>query len=263
MNKYLDLLKKQKSPAKFLLGYFLWKSGLCKLFTFKVNGIKFRFYQSGLSMNLFINRDYINEDFNYIKKYLSAGNTFIDIGANIGTWSIFASKVVGNVGKILSFEPHPKTFKYLSGNITLNKSENIEYFNVGCSDKKGNLYFSNNYDTMNHITYNSVDSIIIPVKELDFFTSELKEIDLIKIDVEGFELNVLKGATNTLAKTKMIIFESNKEFQKKYNYRTEDIINFLITHNFKVFKIHENGDYIHLNSKYSSILGEDLIALKS
>jgi FkbM family methyltransferase len=262
MIRKIKFLKNQKNPSKFMLGYLLWWTGICKLITFSVKGIKFRFFKSVLSLNLFADRDYINDDFKYLDKYLNLGDTFIDIGANIGTWSTYASKLVGTKGKVLCFEPHPLMFKYLTGNIAVNDFKNILSFNVGCSDKDEELYFSNNYDTMNHITLNPENSIIVPVKELDNYTNHLERIDLLKIDVEGFELSVFKGATKSLQKTKKIIFESNETFQNKYNYKTSDILTLLNSAGFKVYRINEVGENIAIDNKYSSELGEDLIAIK-
>ncbi len=262
MNKQLSILKAQKKPLRFLLAYTLWRSGLCKLFTFKVNGVRFRFFKSSLSMHLFINPNYIKDDLGYLKKYLKPGDNFIDVGANIGTWANLSANAVGPNGKVICFEPHPLIFTYLSGNIKLNNFNNIEANNVGCSDKEGKLFFSQNLDSMNHVTFDPVNSITIPVKNLDSFTENLNVINLIKIDVEGFELNVLKGAEKTLEKTKVVIFESNGAFQKKYGYQTSDILTLLMKKGFKIFKIVDNNEYLELSSTYNSVDGEDLIAIK-
>lgn len=262
MNKQLSTLKAQKKPLKFLLAYALWRSGLCKLFTFKVNGVRFRFFKSNLSMHLFINPNYIKDDLDYLKEYLKPGDNFIDVGANIGTWANLGANAVGPNGKVICFEPHPLIFTYLSGNIELNNFGNIEAHNVGCADKEGKLFFSQNFDSMNHVTFDPVNSITIPVKDLDSYTQSFNVINLIKIDVEGFELNVLKGADKTLEKTKVVIFESNGTFQKKYGYQTGDILTLLMNKGFKVFKIVNDNDYLELASSYESLDGEDLIAIK-
>jgi FkbM family methyltransferase len=213
-------------------------------------------------MNMFIDKKFILNDINLINNNLYLGNTFIDIGANIGTWSLYASNIVGVTGSILSFEPHPKNFTFLQKNIRLNGFENIQAFNFGLSDTDTFLNFTNSFDTMNHVSEsNSNNTITISVKQLDEFTNNLSIIDLIKIDVEGYELFVLKGAKSTLQKTKKIIFESDSRLQHNYNYKTTDIINFLKNENFNIYKLIDSNIIYEIPFNYISEQGEDLIAI--
>ena len=252
----------KKLSFKFLFGYALWKTGLCIFLKFKRHGIFFNFFKSSLSMNMFIDKKFILNDINLINNNLYLGNTFIDIGANIGTWSLYASNIVGVTGSILSFEPHPKNFNFLQKNIRLNNFENIQTFNFGLSDSETFLNFTNSFDTMNHVSEsNSKNTITISVKKLDDFTENLNIIDLIKIDVEGYELFVLKGARSTLQRTKKIIFESDTRLQNKYNYKTNDIINFLKNQNFKIYKLIDSKTIFEIPFNYISEQGEDLIAI--
>jgi len=261
--KKIQFLFKQKKPLKFLLGYLLWKTGLCVFITFKVKDVKFKFSRSGLSRSLFIDRDYINEDIDYLNRYLKKGDVFIDVGSNIGTWAIFAAQATGNIGEVLCFEPHPITFKYLKENITINNFANINAYNVGCSDTDGDLYFTSNLDDMNHIIAEKENAIIVPVKKLDYYTENYSKIKLIKIDVEGFELSVLKGAIKTLQKANIIIFESFEIFQNSFNYKTADMISFLQQNEFKVYKTNDINAGKELNGNYSSEKNENLIAFAS
>jgi FkbM family methyltransferase len=252
----------KKISFKFIIGYALWRSGFCSHFKFTRHGIKYFFFKSSLSMNMFIDRFFIQNDINLIDNNLNLGNTFIDIGANIGTWSLYASNIVGVSGTILCFEPHPKNYNFLSQNIKLNNFNNIQTFNFGLSDSDTLLNFTNTFDTMNHVSDSkSNNTIIVPVKKLDDFTKNFNIIDLIKIDVEGYELFVLKGAIATLRKTKKIIFESDSRLQNNYNYKTTDIINFLKNENFVIYKIVDSKILSEIPDNYFSVEGEDLVAI--
>ena len=101
------------------------------------------------------------------------------------------------------------------------------------------------------------------MERLDEFTNELEIIDLIKIDVEGYELFVLKGGIETLKKTKKIIFESSLEFCQRFNYKTSDIIAFLADLNFKVYKLDDILFQNQLPKDYQSFEHEDLIAINN
>ena len=102
-----------------------------------------------------------------MSNFISEGDTIIDVGANIGTTTLEASKKIGNDGKIFSFEPHPTIFKFLQGNILLNKCKNVELFNFAIGSKSTNIHFSDNYtDESNSVQEDNV-GIEIKMKTLD------------------------------------------------------------------------------------------------
>lgn len=129
---------------------------------------------------------------------LRSGDLFVDVGANIGSYTILASKVVG--AKSFTLEPVPKTFKYLKRNIYLNEIEHLVDARCCAAGLAiGSLMFSTNLDTMNKVVTTDYEgsSIEVPVESLDKLLDNLKPT-LIKIDVEGFEPEVIAGAKNTL-----------------------------------------------------------------
>lgn len=255
MNKY---------HPKFLLSYVLFRSGFSHLFNFTRHGVKFNYQRSGLALHMFANDKYVIKDIELLNAHLNKDETFIDVGANIGVWTLYAAKLVGLKGMVLSFEPHPMFFKNLNDNIQLNNFKNIKTYNVGLSDVAGELYFSNSLDSMNHVlTKKEKDAIVVKVNTLDEYTRDLEIIDLIKVDIEGYELFCFKGAVETLKKTKKIIFESIETLTIAYGYSGSDIISFLNDLNFAVYKL----DDVHLINKldlnYKSGYNEDLIAVNN
>lgn len=174
------------------------------------------------------------EEMSFAAHFLSSEDIFYDIGANVGAYSILTSSHCEC--KVYSFEPHPQTFTYLTRNINIqNKSDLIKAFNFGLSDKKEFVSFSTNLDTVNHV---AVDKSV-PTINLEFFV--LNELNLpiptmIKLDVEGFEYMVLKGATLLLKNPtlKAIIIEINGS-GIKYGVSDIQIHEFLINFGFKPF----------------------------
>ncbi|MDQ6478359.1 FkbM family methyltransferase [Dyadobacter sp. LHD-138] len=152
-----------------------------------------------------------NEMF-FVMHYLRSEDTFVDVGANIGVYSVLASGITG--AKSLSFEPIPSTFANLKRNINYNNlQDKTELFNLGVGDKEETLVFSNTLDAINHvINDNTFGGPVteVPVNSLDNLLKG-KNINLLKIDVEGFEANVINGATSTLERPelKVIIMETN------------------------------------------------------
>lgn len=138
----------------------------------------------------------------FLADTLNEGDIFIDVGTNIGLFSLLASKLVGVNGQVVCFEPSPLTYKRLVENVILNEFKNIDCRNKGLSDKQEELLFYTSltgYDAWNSFAPSQDNKlekeIKVPVATLDI---ELQNIDkarikLVKIDVEGWEKFVLYG----------------------------------------------------------------------
>jgi len=139
-----------------------------------------------------------------IKSILKPGMTFVDIGANIGYYSILASKCVGENGKVFCFEPAPSNFSFLQKNIEANSAKNIVAIQKAVSDQKGTLHlFMDEHLSGGHQIFNSgIKSKSVEVETIsvdEFFQNENSKIDLLKIDIEGAEMFALQGMKQTLA----------------------------------------------------------------
>jgi FkbM family methyltransferase len=141
-----------------------------------------------------------------IKKCLRAGDTYIDVGANYGIFSILASRIVGPEGRVISFEPNPQVHRVLQAMLAINHISNCEAMNVGLSDAAGSLTLSGADEHTGTFTLREVEaaaqSMQVQVLRGDdiFARMELKGRVLVKIDTEGFEHHVLRGLDSTLAK---------------------------------------------------------------
>lgn len=165
----------------------------------------------------------------FVRKFLEKGDIFLDVGANIGLFSLIASQYVESKGKIYAFEPTPETFSRLCENVEINAFSNISTFQIGLSDKEEELLFNVSqagYDAWNSFAklkeLEDSCSISIKTTTLDSFLNqqEISDVNLIKIDVEGWEMNVLKGAKDLLSKEKapvlMIEFTEGNAFSAGY-----------------------------------------------
>lgn len=137
---------------------------------------------------------------------MDIGQTIIDIGANIGNVTLESAKIVGPTGEIHSFEPDPENYKRLEVNLKMNRFSNISSNKLGLGNKAGVFRIVNvspGNQGMNRIinkNLSNFNSRQIQVTTLDeyVFEKKLNNIDLIKIDVEGFEYNVLKGGVKVI-----------------------------------------------------------------
>jgi len=170
----------------------------------KVNGYKMKLIKGDNPITTSIMETGLWEEktTEFIKKNLKPGQTFIDVGASVGYYTLLASKLVGSSGKVYAFEPAEETQQVLARNLAENKIQNVVVYNCALSDNKEfktKLYLGN-APGQNSL----IDSDDRKFKEVnnDIFDNIKKKEniipDMIKIDVEGAQLQVLEGMKETL-----------------------------------------------------------------
>lgn len=201
-----------------------------------------------------------------ISECLHEGDIFIDIGANIGLMSLLGATKVGNSGAVYAFEPVPDTFNLLQTNLSINQSHNIYAFNFGLGSAKGEgtIYKYPDNRGMNTFVKREVSAQVstnVPIHTLDSFLKDLNvnEVKMLKIDVEGWELEVLKGSMELLSSgnAPILAIEYNTSFpfhQEIYKLITSinDYQVFILQHaNWHVSPLTAVHDYFDLPSKGS------------
>lgn len=158
-----------------------------------------------------------------------------DIGANIGTFTTWIAKAFPN-GKVYAFEPQRAVFQILSGNAAINNLYNVYTYNIGLGKVNTKIefeepnYFSNNdfgmFSLVEKMVTESKDKIVVQINTLDWFLEyyNVPKVHLLKIDVEGMDLDVLIGGTNTIKKHLPVIFIEHCDNRKTI---LEDIKKFL------------------------------------
>jgi len=146
------------------------------------------------------------EDMAFVLHMLRKGDLFIDVGANVGSYTILASGVVG--AECISIEPIPATYGHLMRNIGLNNIRGIvDARNIGIGPEDGFLPFTTGKDTMNRVSdktaSDKTETMMVKVSTLDNVVGD-RLPRLIKIDVEGFESGVIAGAHNVLSKDTLV-----------------------------------------------------------
>lgn len=196
-------------------------------------------------------------DFNemgFVLHFLQPGDLFIDAGANIGSYSILAAAHAG--ANVVAFEPAPDTYSHLEQNILVNKiQDKIWSYNIALGSVQGEVFFSKNHDTANHVL-NGTDEQGIKVKleKLDNFSEKFIHPMLLKIDVEGYETEVLNGAAGLLSNDnlKAIIIELNGS-GNIYGYNESAIHKKLISQGFYCYQYHPFERKLLQLDKYGTI----------
>jgi len=157
------------------------------------------------SISRFYTSDYEPETVKYLQENLKPGETFLDIGAHIGLFTVLAARLVGSSGKVISFEPTPLTRGALETVVKMNGCSDVVTVRAeAISEEKGTALFFDAGDAIsvtNSLIKNETTGgqIRVATLSLDDFVVESDTMpDCIKIDVEGAELRVLRGAERTL-----------------------------------------------------------------
>lgn len=195
-----------KDTAYSLLDLVTLKRGILR----RINGMKVRFPPR---WSRYFNREYEKDNYDFIKDHVKHGMHVIDIGAHIGLFSVCTSQLAGPTGKIVCFEPTPGTFEILKNTLKLNHCDNVipRREAVGSTAGKATFYVSdeivgcnsNSLVQMNKSRQAGQDVMVTTVD--DICRDHALKPGLIKIDVEGAELNVLKGAGRTMKNERPIM----------------------------------------------------------
>jgi FkbM family methyltransferase len=137
-----------------------------------------------------------------LKRILSAGDVVVDAGANIGIYSQFLARCVGATGIVHSFEPSPENFKRLQSATRKLASVRLSQAAVGEFSERARLYLSDKLN-VDHRTYATAEdsrcAVPIDIVALDDYFEPGQRVDLIKMDIQGYELHALRGANRVLA----------------------------------------------------------------
>lgn len=181
-----------------------------------------------------------------VKKEIKKGDIVLDIGANIGYYTLIFAKLIGEKGKVFAFEPEPTNFALLKKNVEINAYKNVILIQKAVSNRTGKLKLYLCEDNKgDHRTYNSHDgrkSIEIEAIRLDdYFKNYDRKVNFIKMDIQGAEGNALQGMSKLLKKNKdvKIVTEFWPAGLKRAGMAPEEFLKFLIKHDFKLYDINE------------------------
>ena len=206
-----------------------------------VDGFNKRLYYEKLQHLSFLFQSEISYEvnvWNNIKPFINEGDLIFDIGGNIGQYALRFSEAVGDGGKVISFEPDYKNFAFLQFNVNINACKNIECKNVGLGAKSETMELFRDTVTGGRMSsfgakyrYNKSEGVSDFVKVETYAGMEkiFGTPDFVKIDVEGYESEVLKGIDKFSKKTKFLV-------EVRANTRN-NVFDVFSTHGFKCFVV--------------------------
>ncbi|MBI5431132.1 MAG: FkbM family methyltransferase [Nitrosomonadales bacterium] len=245
-------MRRVTTRLKHIPGAILLINPLRQLFARYPDCVTVTDYDGGLTATLCLNEHMQSQIFWYgyysrdivllLDKLLKPGMTVVDVGANIGEISMAAAQRTGASGAVFAFEPMSSLYARLQQHLDANRLHQVTAVKCGLSDQAGSaqLYSASQtfHDGTEHkglgTLYSSdtraTPTEIIDIDTLDSFAGSrnLARIDLIKVDVEGAELPVLKGSKNVIMQFRpYLIIEIQHDTSEQAGYRAADILEFL------------------------------------
>jgi FkbM family methyltransferase len=238
-----------------------------KIYTVEIEGVKVDFLIDSSGEFLML-KDFIGEE-NILKTFLSMvekkSKVIYDLGAHVGLYTLLAAKVGGDK-TIISFEPEPKSYEKLNKNIELNKLRNVKTFNIALSDYNGKTTLNINKMGLASGGHNIAPTgekkgwrrKSIEVRRLEDLIAEegLPKPDLIKIDIEGAELNAIKGMEKLLKSedAPYLIMEVHKDKLRNFGHSDEDLLRLLKKYGLKIdfleaLRLAEHSYFIQVSRK--------------
>ncbi len=195
-----------------------------------------------------------------LKNILKEGMVFLDIGANVGYFSLLASDIVGDSGRVISFEPFPENVKLLYLNSKLNCSTNITIYPLALGDDE-RLWFYGGQGSNGNIS-RIVDEMDVILSQtlvfsvsLDTFLKNIDRIDVIKIDIEGAEYLAMKGAEKLIDKFSPIIISEYypAAIRAVSQISGTEYLSFFVEHGYDISVIDNNGSLIEFRNNVDGV----------
>ncbi len=188
---------------------------------------------SAIGRDLYFHGSHERELVAFLRHVLHPGMSVIDAGANVGEISLIASRLVGESGRVYSFEVSPKTLPRLRRNIALNRAQNIEVVEAAVCGADGRLTFylgqgvDSGSSSLSEPHDYQGDHLAVPGMRLDTFARSrpISQIDLIKLDIEGAELEALRGS-EALLRGKVppiVVFEYHEQVSSRAGWTIDDV----------------------------------------
>ena len=249
---------KLRHPLRALAGYLLQQSGYSENFSLSCDGYVLPFFRhSNLALTIWSDPDWNDPAEQFASGWLRPGDIVVDAGANIGTFTATAALRVGPHGRVHAFEPHPQTFRAIKRTIQLNRFQNVDCHDMAPSDRSRLARISNlgRKDDCNHLVDEFSEGHDVSLTTLaEFMAREnLSRIDLLKIDVEGHELAVLRGLGPFAEKVTCIHVEVLPQTLGRFGSKVSDITSWLHEAKFVLFRFAGDVDNLIAINKSATV----------
>jgi FkbM family methyltransferase len=216
-----------------------------------------------ISRAIFLTGCYEPNEFCWLDRILGPGMVLIDVGANFGLYTLFASRKVGNRGTVVAIEPSSREFQRLKANVEANALSNVRLLQVAVSDRRGQAKLTvateekSGHNTLGAFGYDSVvpeDKVSVRTERLDDLVQEegLQRVDVVKMDIEGAELFALRGAAEILARFQpVLLLELSDRTLAQQGCTSEQVWEFLSERRYRIYSFADDtGECVPAQQKH-------------
>jgi len=261
LGHWFRVLRRHPRPLRLIAARALAWSGCSHLLTLQLDGYRLRVYPSNATLNLWINPHSRHHGLELFRDYCAAGDLVADVGANIGEVAIVMSQQVGASGQVFAFEPSARIYGYLQGNLALNGCANVTPRNMALGETPGTIMLSDDRrDDMNHVVM--AGGTPVTCSTLDAELPGGGRLALLKVDVEGAELSVLRGAAGSLARTDCVNCEMWESHFRRYGHGMGAVIDLLAGCGFETFVIAGERCLRPVDASFAEPGGHELVAVR-
>jgi len=201
--------------------------------------------KSLIGRSIFLERVWEPDATKFISSWIKPDMSVLDIGADIGYYTLLFAKIVGPKGRVYSFEPIPKAKWYLDKNIKINKLNNVKTFSFALFDKSGHVCLEDPFIKSKINPSKKTlckNDILVEMKVFDNWRLKqvIDNINLVKIDVEGAEVNTLRGMKTTLQNEHpAILIEVHPSQLESFGFTAFDLIEFIKSFAYKITPVNK------------------------
>ena len=215
----------------------------------------------------------------FVCRFLKPNMTFFDIGANLGLYTVIAGKILNGTGKVHSFEPSQREFDRLAYNVRINDLNNVKINHLAISDRDGMVELNvcddirAAYNSIGVVTHTEAEGFVcrkenVASTTIDSYvlSEKIKKVNLIKIDVEGAESLVLRGAAKLLEieYAPVLICEFNDNTARGLESTSEELWNILTEYGYSLYElVSPYGTVLQRSVKKPRYSSLNLVALRS
>jgi len=202
--------------------------------------------------------EFENPELKFVRRFVRPGMTVLDIGAHHGFYTLLSSRLVGSGGRVIAFEPSPRERSALRLHVWLNRCRNVSVHGLalGSEMSQASLYVVQGIESGCNslrppVALGGTSPVLVTIMPLDAWLTEQRigQVDFIKLDVEGGELEVLKGAASLLTRAPrpVVLAEVQDMRTQAWGFRAKDTIEYLSAKNYTWFSIRGNGDVAEMD----------------
>ncbi|MGO9209711.1 MAG: FkbM family methyltransferase [Terriglobales bacterium] len=212
-----------------------------------LEGLRLRLLpRNEISRAIFVTGRYEPNEFCWLSRVLKPGMTFVDVGANMGLYSLFAARRVTAQGQVLAVEPSSRECEILEGNIKSNALQNVRTVKAAVSNRRGKADLlvaplrNSGHNTLGRFGYGTTAERTepVPTERLDDIlqTVGFDRVDVIKMDVEGAEMLALRGATETLRRFHpLLLLEVSDRTLQHQSSSSREVLDFLVREGYRFY----------------------------